>query len=1309
MNNLKSFRKTTVALLTILLIISIAAPLVSFASAAPAASLSKTSGPNGTVIGVSGSGFGVSEAVGAISVSVDGHTAGLNVITTTLAANPGVNPLTTISTSSQLATNSTGGLSGSIILYGLAVGAHTIIISDATTSVIAGTFTITTPTVVVTPSTVAAGTSVVVNGSAFPSSTFYTNVLTGASFAGTAITVVAGSTTANSAQLSSNVLTSGASYGTVSLPAITTGSAFTLTDAWNNVATTTLSLGATTVILSPSSGPVGTVVTATVAGFGPTTAIASVAVGNVVGTTSAATFSTAPVSETGTSVFVFTMPAGDATTLAGVAGAQTVTVTDSKGNTATATFTVTPKVMLSLGASGVNSQTTYAPASTASAQIFVAASGFKATSQITLSASPFIPTAWTIPTATWTVTTGTYSATTGKVSTDANGAVAFTSDMATTPAAAGQYSITISDGTTSVSTIITITTTGNILATNVAAQTTGAIGSTVTVAYFGAAAPATILFDSSVVATPAGAAQTWPLVSTNTVTLTVPATASGLHQITSSTTGFNSVAYTVLAPTITVVNPSSAAVGTTVSVVGTGFATTPAVVAIQGATVAAATSSLIGNTLVATFVVPNYIPGSYTLTLSDTINTAATTFNVAAAQIQITPTSSTLGTVKIAITGSGFAAGETFAVLFDAIDITAATPVGLSVINTNGGILINSGHAIPTATTAGAHTITVVGSHGSWATATFTVIPKLTALNAVRPGASVAITGTGFAGNSLQTLTVNGTATAWLNVGVVPAAALPAGTTVVTGANGNLMTSTTVGFTVAETTPAGVLIIVVTDASGNSATTSLTVLGTPAITLGASSIVAGNIPTAVTIAGSGFTPGSRAITANLYNGATLVTAITLTGSPVTVDATGVFKTTAGVTFKVPASVLAGTYTLRVTATSPTETANATLTVMGTPSMVAPTTARSSSNVTITVTGLSAISTATLSGVDLIGTSAFGPTTISASGASAFTKATWFIVPADLFAGTYLLTITDANTNLMVQSAITITPSVDVTPVTGSKGAIITVTGTGFAALSAVTAKVNNLAVTLSATTTSAIGALSATFAIPLTAIATNTLTITDAAGNAANATFALTVPQITLTPTTASVGNTVQIIGMGFKASSPIVITIGGNVVPTVPIALATGSDGLFIGYVAVPAGLSGNVTVNAIDTSNNAATEILLVGTTSPFTFSQAAMSSSAQTLNGAGQVATNFASGSTVKVSFVLQSLSGSGNVVTGVTFQQGAKVYNLASAPATISTTPSTVSFTNLLPASATGTWTATLQVYASDGVTPLGVTTLTFTVS
>jgi hypothetical protein len=107
--------------------------------------------------------------------------------------------------------------------------------------------------------------------------------------------------------------------------------------------------------------------------------------------------------------------------------------------------------------------------------------------------------------------------------------------------------------------------------------------------------------------------------------------------------------------------------------------------------------------------------------------------------------------------------------------------------------------------------------------------------------------------------------------------------------------------------------------------------------------------------------------------------------------------------------------------------------------------------------------------------------------------------------------------------------------------------------------------------------------------------------------------------------------------------------------------------------------------------------------------MSSTAQTTTASGTAATTFAAGSTVKAGFMLQSTSGSRDVVVAVTWQQGAKVYNMASFQTTMTTTASPVSFSNLIPAGATGTWTATLQVFAADGVTPLGVTTLTFNVS
>jgi len=440
----------------------------------------------------------------------------------------------------------------------------------------------------------------------------------------------------------------------------------------------------------------------------------------------------------------------------------------------------------------------------------------------------------------------------------------------------------------------------------------------------------------------------------------------------------------------------------------------------------------------------------------------------------------------------------------------------------------------------------------------------------------------------------------------------------------------------------------------------------------------------------------------------------MSSTTVTVSSSGTFPGIgSSLTFVVPASVVAGTYTLRFATTSPSETADVTITVMGTPSVVAPTTAASGANVTITITGLSAISTATFGGVDLIGNvpTLFGPNaTISASGTNAFTKTATIVIPTSLFAGTYLLTVTDANTNLMVQAAITVGPAMTVSPTTGSKGTTIAVTGNGFAALSAVTAKINGVAVTLSTTTTGSTGTLSTSFAIPLTAAATNTLTITDAAGNAANASFTLTIPIVLLTPATGSPGSTVQMIGSGFKANSPLVIQLGGQIVMPVPAALAAGPDGSFIGYISVPAGMIGNVTLTATDTSNNVATSILTVssilGSGVP---NQATMTSTAQTKTDSGVVTTTFASGTSVNAGFLLQSTSGSRDVIVKVTWQQGAKVYNMASFQTTMTTTAAQISFANTVPLGVTGTWTATMQVYASDGSLPLGVTTLTFTVS
>jgi hypothetical protein len=883
-----------------------------------------------------------------------------------------------------------------------------------------------------------------------------------------------------------------------------------------------------------------------------------------------------------------------------------------------------------------------------------------------------------------------------------------------------------------------------------ASVTEGAKGQTlVQFTYFGAGTTPTNATLSGTPLAAAGlvAASTWP--TPTFATFTVPTTsATGVRTLALTGGAFNTVAFTVLSPSVTVTSPSTASVGTTVTVVGNGYANTLVSLAIQGATVASASANVpLGtNLLIITFIVPNYVPGSYTLSVSDSANTATTNFTVASPSIEITPTTSTVtnflgSTTTLAITGSGFKSNDAITVTFDGAPITALTHTGLTVINTNGGMLINSGFRITNPTTAGVHTITVVGASGAYASATFTVQPKLNSLSAVRPGAAVTVTGLGFAANSALTLSINGTQTSWYDTSVAPATVIPAGTATPSGATGSLPASR--GFVVSSTETSTALTVTVTDAAGNTATTTLSILATPAIAVGSTNVVAGTVGTmSVSINGTGFTPsalrvGGTPISAALYSGSSFVSAVTLvrqdTGAVVTtttVSGTGAVPSVPAVPllgFTIPPGTAPGTYTLQFTigtagVSTPVETASTTITVLGAPTINAPLTAASGAKIDITVTGLTAITDAAFSATPLViagvvqtvGTAnQFGSLTISNTGANAYTKDTWFVVPTGLFSGTYLLTLQDTNTGLTVQTAITVAPSLTLTPNVGSKGTVVAVTGTGFAATSAITAKVNGQAVTLSTTTTTAAGALqpATTFTIPVTSLATNTLTITDAVGNVGTATFNLTTPTITLTPAAASAGSTVQIIGTGFTAASLIVIQVGGQVVTTVPAALAANIGGDFITYVTVPAGLSGDVTVTATDNSNNVGTETLTVGgsSTGTGTPSQTTMSSTAQTTTSSGTAATSFTAGSTVKAGFMLQSTSGSRDVVVAVTWQQGAKVYNMASFQTTMTTTASPVSFSNLVPAGATGTWTATLQIFAVDGVTPLGVTTLTFTVS
>jgi Photosynthesis system II assembly factor YCF48 len=102
------------------------------------------------------------------------------------------------------------------------------------------------------------------------------------------------------------------------------------------------------------------------------------------------------------------------------------------------------------------------------------------------------------------------------------------------------------------------------------------------------------------------------------------------------------------------------------------------------------------------------------------------------------------------------------------------------------------------------------------------------------------------------------------------------------------------------------------------------------------------------------------------------------------------------------------------------------------------------------------------------------------------------------------TILHTTTSGATWSAVT-APLIGLSPATGTSGTTVTVTGSGLAANSALTAKFNGTTVTLGgATTTSSGGAVTgATFTVPgsLTANATYGVLLTDASGNTAATTF----------------------------------------------------------------------------------------------------------------------------------------------------------------------------------------------------------------
>lgn len=204
--------------------------------------------------------------------------------------------------------------------------------------------------------------------------------------------------------------------------------------------------------------------------------------------------------------------------------------------------------------------------------------------------------------------------------------------------------------------------------------------------------------------------------------------------------------------------------------------------------------------------------------------------------------------------------------------------------------------------------------------------------------------------------------------------------------------------------------------------------------------------------------------------------------------------------------------------------------------------------------------------------------------------TSFVVPSSATTGTHYITVDNspaydgvgiATTNFSVTEH-----EITVSPTSGYVGDQITVSSSGFSASSSVTIYFDTTV--LGTTTTNIYGNFTATYTVPERYRGSHTIKAQDASGYYASTTFTV-LPEITITPTSGAVGDTVTINGTGFTAYSGITFYFdnvsAGNT--------TTNANGSFTGSTfTIPSSSPGSRTVKAQDASGYYATALFAIAT---------------------------------------------------------------------------------------------------------------------
>jgi hypothetical protein len=377
------------------------------------------------------------------------------------------------------------------------------------------------------------------------------------------------------------------------------------------------------------------------------------------------------------------------------------------------------------------------------------------------------------------------------------------------------------------------------------------------------------------------------------------------------------------------------------------------------------------------------------------------------------------------------------------------------------------------------------------------VTPVSVSPNSGPIGQSVTVSGQGFAANSPLIALFDGSQ--------IPFSAT-------TDSSGKIPSNAK--FTVPIGSTAGNKTVTIVDSSFNYANTTFQVT-TPNITVSPTS---GPVGTNVTVTGSNFIDNSN-ITIN-FDGNSTVT----NPSTVTANATGQFVATFNFNFNDSAGVK------QVLASDGVNSASANFTV--TPSItLSPTNGPIGSSVNVTGSGFVAsqpvIVTFAGSTIQTI------PVSFNTNGVGFFNAS--FTIPTGQTVGGKTVNATDASSNSAI-ATFTVTPSISLNPTIGNAGSTVTVSGSGFAGNSALTATFAGSTVTISGTTnTNSSGSFTgATFTVPASTPPNNqTVLITDASSNSGSATFWVNtlVQNITVTMSNSAPSGNVTVNG-GYPSPS---------------------------------------------------------------------------------------------------------------------------------------------------------------------------------